>query len=90
MARIIHISILFTLVFCEVAFTQSHKISPKNFFTDQDILEIQLFSDFKNLIKQKRNEGYKEQFQQAKIICLFPDGHLVEDEIEINENAIHG
>ena len=83
MARIIHISILFTLVFCEVAFTQSHNISPKNFFTDQDILEIQLVSDFKNLIKQKRNEGYKEQFQQAKIICLFPDGHLVEEEIEI-------
>ncbi|MEO5891021.1 MAG: hypothetical protein ABIQ31_12250 [Ferruginibacter sp.] len=66
------------------ATAQKTIIDKKKFFQDDQMIEMTIVADFKNLIADKLKKDYKKNFQPATITCLFPDSTLITQEVEIN------
>ncbi|MEJ7588875.1 MAG: hypothetical protein WKI04_15070 [Ferruginibacter sp.] len=55
----------------------------RKFFADEQVIEMNLVSDFKKLINEKLRKDYQQNFLPASITCLFPDRLKVTEEVEI-------
>ncbi|MGZ8553729.1 MAG: hypothetical protein ACXWV8_10010, partial [Chitinophagaceae bacterium] len=76
--------ILFLLfVSGDMVSAQSLVVDKKKFFSDEQIIEMDLLADFKNLIRDKLKKDYETNFQPATITCLFPDSIKITEKIEI-------
>ncbi|MGZ8549651.1 MAG: hypothetical protein ACXWV2_03270 [Chitinophagaceae bacterium] len=76
--------ILFLLfVSGDMVSAQSLVVDKKKFFSDEQIIEMDLLADFKYLIRDKLKKDYETNFQPATITCLFPDSIKITEKIEI-------
>lgn len=72
------------LLLCNSMAAQTNPIDKTKFFTDEQLIEITLVSDFNLLIKGKLKKDFKHKNQPATITCIFPDSNKVTGIIEIN------
>ncbi len=85
---LVHTTIIKLILFLlfvsgDIVSAQSLVVDKKKFFTDEQIIEMELSADFKNLISDKLKKDYETNFQPATITCLFPDSIKITEKIEI-------
>jgi hypothetical protein len=71
------------LLLVNIALAQTIAIDTKSFFTDEQLIEMTMLSDFKALIKGKFKNDYQHHYQPATITCVFPDSSKIMETIEI-------
>ena len=71
------------LSLCNNMAAQTITIDKTKFFTDEQLIEITLVSDFNSLIKGKFKKDFKQKNQPATITCVFPDSNRVTGIIDI-------
>ena len=62
-------------------------IDSKQFFSEEGIIDIELVSDFKYLIKNKLEQDYKQRFQPATISLTFPEGNISQEQVEVRSRG---
>ena len=58
-------------------------VDPKAFFLEEGLIEVEIVSDFKYLVKNKLEQDYKQRFQSGIITVAFPDGNIVKEQVEV-------
>lgn len=62
---------------------QTFVIDKKKFFTDEQIIELEVVTDMKKLITNKLEKDYATNYQPGAITFILPDSSRISDEIDI-------
>jgi hypothetical protein len=79
-AIIIFVALLYIL---NEGFAQISIPGKEQFFSDEGIIEMNITADFKTLIRKKRKDDFKMNYQTAQATLTFPGSASVTDSVEI-------
>lgn len=79
MKKFMQLAISFTFIFMAGVSSRAQQIDSIKFFTDEQLLEMELTTDIKAL----QNEKGEDVFQPATVKMKFPDGTLIEEGIQV-------
>jgi len=81
--KILGLLMAFFLLLGNIALAQTNTIDNKNFFTEEQLIEMTILSDFNALIKGKFKKDYQHNYQPATITCVFADSSKITETVEI-------